>query len=545
MGTKAKKHRGLRFLLLLGIAAALCALCVGLLGVRYETNDDAAMANIAAGAFGPDSQYLVFSNVFYGWFLKGLTALAPAAPWYGLAALALLTAALAAAGSVFLERFGPRFGAGAWALLLVFGGVDLWTSVQFTKTAAFCIAAGLLTLLDALPRRGWGGICGGAALLLCGSMIRFDLFWPLTAVAACAFAAVLLAQKSARERRQTALVFAAVLLVCCAVQWGGTALVRSDPAWDEYYTYNAARSELLDYRIYYADDAHGATDYFDAGITEAEYAMLRSWNTADTDFFTPARMEQVSALIPSPSFGAALGSYFRELGTALSRMSGLLFLLAGAAALLSAGKKDWAFPALTMAAVLGGMFLISWRGRLISRVEVALLLGAALFLTSFVRPERLRTRRKALVLGAVTLAAVAAACISLGGNVAELRYRLAADSTDTSGVAVIQADKDHLYLLESESFSGAMGTDFWHPRARDTFANIAFLGGWMTDSPFAKTAMAAYGVENPFRDCVGSDRVLLLGNIHIHEISRYIMLHYDIDSRLTETETAGIYRIEK
>lgn len=535
------KHNGAkRFWLLFAATAALCALFILIFGIRYETNDDAAMANIAAGAFGADSQNLIFSNVLYGWLLKGLRLIAPSVSWYTPAALLLLTLAFAAIGSAFCHRFGNRTGALLWAAAVVLLGPGVWCSLQFTKTAALLIAAGMLVMLCFLGELG-GGFLGGAVLALFGSMIRFDLFWPIVAISVCAILPAWLRLGDRKQKIRALAAFAAALIVCTGAQAAGTAILRADPDWAHYMDYNAARAELLDYKINYAND-ETPFDFYDFGVYEAEYEMLRDWNVNDPDFFTIERYENLSGAIALPGLGQALADYFAALPGLFFSGAGMLFLSALAAALLSSGKKRIWYPLAVAAVTLGGMFLISWAGRLIDRVAFGLLAAAALALLTLIRKDGFGAGKKRAAAYAVVGLLAAVGIASLVPFAQFNRYRIGHRSNmDLSAFA---ADKDQLYLLDCEHFDGAMGYDVWHAREADDFSNIVFLGGWLTESPFQVDAMEAHGVRNPYRDCVGNSRVLLVESVNIHDVSRYIMLHYDIDSKLTETTTQGLYRVE-
>ncbi len=532
------EHAARRFFLLLAASAAACAVCILIFGIRYESNDDAAMANIAAGAFGPQSQYLIFSNVFYGWLLKGLRLAFPSVSWYTPAALFLLVVAFAAAGSALLRRFGPRRGVAVWLIVVVLLGPSLWCSLQFTKTAAFLIAAGFLVMVGRLDALGWG-FAGGAALALFGSMIRYDLFWPVAAIAAGAMAFAWHALGGRKEKGRAIAAVAAVVALCACVQAAGVAVMRADPGWAHYLDYNKARVELMDYKIYYASE-ETAFDFYDCEVYEAEYEIIRDWNTNDPDFFTIERYRALSDAIQRPSIGTALFGYFATLPRFLFSGAGMLFFAAFAAALPACDKKTIWFPLATAAVTFGGMLVISWAGRLIERVAHSLLLAAALLLLSCASlGEQSRVKKWKVPLCSVCTVFLLVGVLSLIPLRAQILYFGGKSTPPVPGAS----DKEHLYLLDTDRFDPMMGYDVWHARPEGTFSNIVFLGGWLSESPFQVKAMEDYGTRNPYRDCVGNERVLLAESVNIHDVSRYIMLHYDIDSRLTLLPS-GFYRVE-
>ena len=88
------------------------------------------------------------------------------------------------------------------------------------------------------------------------------------------------------------------------------------------------------------------------------------------------------------------------------------------------------------------------------------------------------------------------------------------------------------------------------PYAKGYCDRIVLLGGFDCLHPTIMENLARYGVENPFRDCVGNDRVYLIED-DIELTLRYLREHYDPHAKaaLVEpltTETAmRIYRILK
>ena len=52
------KTKALQTLLPWAAAALVFALVLAVYGIRYDTNDDATIANLAAGAYGPDRLHM-------------------------------------------------------------------------------------------------------------------------------------------------------------------------------------------------------------------------------------------------------------------------------------------------------------------------------------------------------------------------------------------------------------------------------------------------------------------------------------------------------
>ncbi|MCL2539713.1 MAG: hypothetical protein FWE66_05185, partial [Oscillospiraceae bacterium] len=261
-------------------------------GFRFETNDDAAIANIAAGAFGKDSQYLIHVNIVIGWILRLLNLLVPGLAWYSLLNYFLLTLAFSAVGFVFQEKFRTVPGCAVYLLLLVTAGTDLFCRFQYTKNAAFLIASGLLLVIRRLGETKTSYWLG-TALCLFGSMLRFDLLLPVMAVSFFAFLSAF-TRLSRGLRAKAAGSFLLIAAIGFSVFGINRFAYKLDPEWDNFYLFNEAREGLFDYRLQNMGPAH---EYYDLGVREAEAALLSSWDIFDPDFFTAEKLDELSAAI--------------------------------------------------------------------------------------------------------------------------------------------------------------------------------------------------------------------------------------------------------
>ena len=110
-------------------------------------------------------------------------------------------------------------------------------------------------------------------------------------------------------------------------------------------------------------------------------------------------------------------------------------------------------------------------------------------------------------------------------------------------------DQDHVYLAKLDAVTDGLWSPF-EPYANGYWDRIVLLGGFDCLHPTIMENLARYGVENPFRDCVGNDRVYLIED-DIELTLRYLREHYDPHAKaeLVEplsTETGmSIYRILK
>lgn len=525
MRNKSTKNRAAPFFICLAAAVLWCAFTLLIFGSRYETNDDAAMANIAAGAFGEDTEYLVFCNVLFGFAVKFLYSLIPGVAWYYFLSLFLVALALAAVGFELIDRFGPRSGAALYAAVLVIVGSDLFASFQFTKNAGILLASGLFLMSGCLG--SWRPkLFAGAALCFIGALIRWECIFPIFGVFGFALLYGFL-RLDRKQKHRAALSLLSVLAAIYSASFFNSAYYERDESWRGYLDFNAARAYFHDYKISYVGNLY---DYFDLGVMEAEMEALRDLNVYD-EFFTVELFEELSAATAMPDPLQALRKFAKTLPSLFFGNSFCLpFIAAAVACCLTRNKKRLLFGGLVLLTALGGMYYLCLAGRLIERVEQVIVFAAALALLTLAGEVR---RGAALTLAALSLAAFIPFALSQKRS---NDYYLSTRLGGNSRYDILSADKDTLYILDTTLFDSAMGYDVFAPKENGCFSNIVFLGGWTTNAGFHRETLAAFGETSPYAALVDNDRAKLLWSENIHDVSMYITLHYDLSAGLRENE---------
>jgi hypothetical protein len=412
-------------------AVALAAASLAVFTPLYETNDDVMMNLIASGLAVTDrpDEHLLFTNVALGLPLKWLYGRWPAVPWYGGSQFAALTCA--AGGIAYaLLRVDPSPGQGA-VVLLFFGlaAVPCLAEVQFTKTAALASAAGLLLLLA--PLRGaapWpraADVAAGALVVL-GSLVRFQGFLLAAVVVAPVAAAGALADPKAAARRGAPL--AAAVAAAVALYAFDRAYYACDDGWKDFHTYNALRAEFTDYNHFpYTRETKPAYDA--VGWDELNLEMLRYWFHADPERYGLPKLRQIAATVPAVpphTLGAALGGTLKSLGGYPNTLR-LLAAIPVAALLAGGGWRRLVLPGTTLAFTLGLTLALGW------------------FLWT---PDRVVFSLFACALAATGLRPPAAASAPRSTSRAGVAVRLVAGAAGTLLVALTvsnlsRADRDH------------------------------------------------------------------------------------------------------
>src|SRR4029450_930378 len=162
----------------------------------FFTNDGAVMAMIASGtglALRPD-EHLVFTNVLIGRVLAALYRRAPDVPWYGLHLFAIQALAWTGLFYAVLARGLDARRLGACVLAYGVVGLSGLVNLQFSGTAFLAAAAGACLWIARAAGGGAGygrtALAAGGALLVLGSLVRFDPFLVTGALAALAVGVV-------------------------------------------------------------------------------------------------------------------------------------------------------------------------------------------------------------------------------------------------------------------------------------------------------------------------------------------------------------------
>lgn len=518
------RHRWLAALLPLAFMLGILAVY----GIRYTTNDDATLANIAAGAYGPDRVHLIYVNILFGWLLRPLYALAGGVNWYVLVQLGLVWLCAAALLDLAVQRLG-------WLqAVLLFGAVAVPFGLyyvyrfQYVKVSGLCVAAGLVLIACTLGQPRSRTTALGVGLALAGSLLRFDMFCAVGGLSAAVLLGRFFALDKAGKRRAvgTMLVLFALVFGC---KGADLLAYRLDDGWNAYRQYNAARTAFSDYKTQRLPEENVLAAY---GVSDNDYAVLLRWDYYDGEVFPAGRVQQLADAVPGKPLPQAAQDTAKTLADLLHgqdyRRPLALVLLAGLV-LLRLGLRSLPFWG-TAALLAAEVFYLTWQDRLPHYVEIPLLLAAVLLLlTAFGQGERRVESPRAAV-------AVCAAALAVLGLLSAPTYRewVAGSrayrewaAAEQSYFDAMTADKENLYLLSTESINVAAGLDVWHPRGEGYFTNILAYGGWLSQAPHRQAVLQAYGLAQPLTGAVDKPNVYL--SYHgIETAARYAAEHLGV-----------------
>ena len=181
-----------------GALKLLCAILInavflaGLLifiAPAFESNDDLTLAAFADGQMAVKIAHIPYINYVVGLLLKGVyLVLGESVAWHTVGQYLLLFAGFTAVTWALFQRLRFWQGALVSLVMLLFFGVDTYTIISYTKTAAVAAVGGIALMLcamESLPKgRRTVALVLGTVLALFGAMLRFIEFLPCAALMA-------------------------------------------------------------------------------------------------------------------------------------------------------------------------------------------------------------------------------------------------------------------------------------------------------------------------------------------------------------------------
>lgn len=523
-----------------------CA-CMLVFGMRYEVNDDAIISNIAAGAYGTASQYVIYPNIVLGYLLKLLYLVSGAFNWFVVLQVALGIICFAYIGTFLLRRLPFLAGCAAFIAFLVLAGTPLFTSFHYVRYAAVFLATGFLLLAQHLGQFNYGAVIG-ALLVWVGFLVR-----PHQLVASggvvCVYFIYRFVQLKAPQKRRAAITIAilvCLVAICFGIDW---AAYRTNSEWAAYVSYNQLRMEISDYRIYFTSDELLQAQ----GVSTTDYQMLVDWLFYDTQRFSAEYLQQLLQVLPSNSIGNAIRTFIYAAVQALYlKPINLLFTATLLVWLLFSSKKKW-LPFLGTLAGFGAMLLyLAFRARVLDRLTYGLLFAAILFCILCIEPKVPENGKAPQKEGAkATVCLAALLCVAALPSLLAQReqaedYWLSRIPAAASIDDLLHSNNGEvLYLLDMVYLDNANGVDVWHAKPAGYFEDTVFISSWLMQSPFQQNTLAKWGIDNPYYDSLNRADVVWVDYYHQALKQEYINMYYDQTAQMVLLQEEATYKLFK
>ncbi len=496
----------LRAAVSLAVPVILMAASLALFGIRYETNDDASFANIAAGAYGADNLHMFHPGILFSLLLKPFYLIRGSVNWYVIVQLALAVISLAVIMYVLSGKRGSRGALLALALMIPFS-VHIFYWFQYTRISTLAVTAGLLLVAAALER-GPVRALPGILLALAGSAIRFESF--IMGGGLCAMLLLFTFMPlDAKGKVNSVKTMALLFLLVFGARAADLMSYSLDSEWKDFRRYHDARIEFSDYKVYALDVRDPPFDGL--GISGTDLELLLSWNYYDPRYFTPELLDSLSGAIPAKSVSRSLSDAF---STAVSLVRGdsfrYAFALSALFCLVILGLSlEGAALVLTWGVFAALLIYLHYRGRFPLWVQASILMSA-----SFAAAMLLARSRKAKnVHPAAFLLLLAALCAATVPTLVRTRENSIVyhDWTVSKQERFdrMSADKENLYLISVEDLDALAGYDVFHPRRKGYFSNIVVLGGMVSNSPYTERVLDSFGIERPLVDSLDRSDVYI------------------------------------
>lgn len=553
MGTKARM--GTAILLAVLITAVYFLFVYQNLPFIYDINDDVAMRNVAAGVItGKPDAHLIFVKYILGLCISGLYGIFPGWDWYGIVMIGiiLLSFALILYRGLVMDRSPLWEIVYVIVALLLFTCVGLWhiTAFQWTVTAAFAGTAGVFLFYTSGTENRFQNLCEEGVsvflLLLCLS-VRNDVFMMVLPAAALCFwfkYGTFQWEKLRSGKFPFALRHCGILLALVIGVLGIIGLERfayRSPQWQEFLSYNADRSVIMDY--YGLKNYEDNQEFYDSlGLSPEETENIQRYSLYLCDDLYSDTMHSLAVNVQE--------EYFREhsvrerlvmgfqkvlehlTSKTYAPLSYLSYLSVIAVLVLGwfLDKKQFALAFFVNAVLVAMWMYLGFRGRIVERVCYGMFLlqllsmlavGWRILLGAFSwKREGSRQLSAGIMLVCAVLLILPARkeWQEVEGNVG---WRSSYNEEFLDVNRYMAEHMENVYFMTT--FSIETYTDNFTLSRDFAFTNLLSVGGWHTFSPLENEKCQKLGITDPKTDIVEKENVYVISleNVNLRYMDRY------------------------
>ena len=499
-----QNHKAIKLRLAVLISVAAAVVSIKLFGVRYQSNDDATLANIAAGAYG-DRLHMVYVNILFAAVLRPLYFITNA-NWYVIVQILLEIISISIIIYILMDKLGVLAGSIISCGVMIAFSQPLFNSFQYTECAFIVLTAGLLLIIDNLGQTNKYCVAG-ILLALTGTLIRWDAFYAVGGLSAS-----LLLYKFFRLDSQGKKKAVITMIILFAATFGAKAAdilaYKADDGWNTFVEYNAARTAYSDYKAY---DLPQENPFEDLGISDIDYKMLGYWNYYDEAKFTTELLEQISRGGQQIKLNKLIDKTVDRIKYMLHGESyRYMFLLIAILSVLSLRPK---WQSLLLVCIYGtyGAFMmyLVYRMRITSWVELGLIWTICVFSLYCIGESKISPRIN-IPAGIAIFVLAVYICLPVYKQLyIDRPYYEEFIQLEEPYFEAMTADKENIYLLVTQSISNVAGYDVANPRPEGFFSNIVAYGGWLSRAPHRDEVLARYGLQRPLVDAVDNPNVYI------------------------------------
>lgn len=532
--------------------------------LTYETNDDFAIAGrIAAG-----DPYVGYIDYAFCRLLILLQAKLTFINVFVAVQIVISFISFVFILKIFLDSDKGRAFRIVTVMVLLLFSFDQYALIQFTKTSALALTAGMLILIDAMTQRKNPVNYFWAILLLyLGAALRIKNM-PIAIGFAGLFLIMWVIENHRRlipegYLRPGKLISYVVLLILLG-GIGGTYVLsmQMNTATEElrnYQEYNTERSNVVDYSEYGSYDEHTA-DFTALGFEKNDLYLINKWYFDYDGAASLENLEKIDGIYSQVrnekgvSWEKAARQFLKNTIGDLKKQTqtGIhLMLLLGIAllALIRMKPKYWIYIVAVGLATAGIYIILYYLGRPAYRAMYIADLNAAVWIMYAMDRSRCWGSAAAKYDGAAGGAADRGSawrkagnvivccilCLALAGG-AYLEYGHTADRHRSIEKGLrpekiaerIASDQAHMYVFSTRE---KCNTDPYASPLRlpDAEANVVTFGGWGTLSPYLMKRLQGYDLSNVFGDIIDNDAVYVIEDRNVDRMEQYFNKWYAPD----------------
>lgn len=548
----------------LAINAAILVLVMSLTTAYYETNDDYTIAYRIAGGY----PYVGFVNYFLCEVLILINKVFTGVNVFMVSQVVTSFIAFTAVLKTIMER-SRRIPDSIMAVVVVFFfSFDHYCSLQFTKTSALLMAAGLVIVADAyIHSRSFLTFFGGFFLYFVGAAYRQMGMFPAMAYI-CAFMLVfwIINGKEFFEGRKPGreialfLVIAALLVAPYGVDKLSDSINAGTPERALAREYQALRVKITDYPVLKSYDEL-YEEYQAAGISRNDIYMVDRFIL---DYDGGGSIENLRTITSIYDKGAGpemtLQKAARKFasktlkGLRKRNFTGMHIILLAAVGLYliyAVRPKGWTYIIVIALVTVGLYIAIYYMQRTKYRAFYVADISAALWILYAIAISEHRAFKSKAVQAAVCVVMAASilymapgAVDRLNGKAANIKYVV----EDPEHTEYFRQHPDKFYVMPTSVQK--QPAEYLDPFAVPTMPdNVTNTGGWETLMPSRMEFLRRHGVENPVKDLIDNPDMFFFSKYKFDELTEYYNKWYGSEGRrimfekVDEAGETGIYRV--
>ena len=537
----------------------------------FEENDDTQIAMIVEGVFGVKEWHVIYPNFILGKLYVLLQTIIPNVRWH-----VVLQYVFIYISYVLLVYVISKHKRGMFISIVAVLGTfyEMYVSLQYTKTAAFCCIAAFVLIyeyvrnntvvLNAQDRllnvsknsnksENRLFIIAAFTLVIYGALLRPESVF---IAAVPAFAAGLLELSRTKNIKKYLLMFIPLFAIVLLLSALNSYVYTKDADWDRFMKYNKARMELNDYRYDILDFTKYADELNELNVSENDAYMILTYQYGDDEVFSLERFLEIRNAFGDKEFGYKTfanlyENLIKEIRISYVMLAGLvgIIIVLAASIITDRSKSSPGFITdairkinaliLTIIFCFAAVLYFQYSGRFSHRLFASIIIPTIFAICYMMDSIHIRDNDSKIVFGGnkndITIPACIVIIIVLIG-LNGLKYIENSNDylsyADTNEKIVreldeISKDKDSLYVADTFTFQNVFKYEVFDTFEEGELSNFVTCGSWYINSPITKRVTRQYGYENPFEALRSeSDNVYLLDNTGVEYKTLFLKEHY-------------------